>query len=191
MVIRGGVAVDLDDPKPQDFDTETVARTLAHINRFSGNYGSYSVAQHAVLVASVIRKLNGDPDEELAGLHHDDTEVVTNDMPSPVKRMCPDFRALEDRLQDAIDIKYLVDTRADIVKVADAVVFSNEVRALVPPEFRVLYSPSKTSIKLSYELLVPWGPDVAFARYMDTHNTLTRLVSKHFAKAGKILHPNT
>lgn len=181
MGIRGsaGTLVDLRDPKPSDFQPAPIARTLANEHRYAGNYGPYSVAQHAVLVARMVGKLGGDSKGQLAGLHHDDTEAVTGDLPKPVKNACPDFKALEARLARAVDDRYDIRTGANIVKQADLIVFCSEVSRLVPPDAQWMYQDEvgdvllRKSDMVAWHDLVPWTADEAFARYMDLHEALS------------------
>src|SRR5688572_24187363 len=87
MGIKGsqGRLISLLDPDPDAFQPEDVARGLSHENRYAGNYGPYSVAQHSVLVARVVEAKGGYPPQILAAIHHDDAEVVTGDIPTPIK----------------------------------------------------------------------------------------------------------
>lgn len=174
MGIRGsqGRLVDLASPDPASFQAEEVARALANENRYAGNYGPYSVAQHSVLVARMVERMGGEGPLCLAGVHHDDSEAVTGDVPRPVKNMCPDFRALEARLEAAVAARWGVDLRAPIVKAADMAVFKSEVYCLVPPDARWIYEAEIAQVQcglLPYQDFIPWGPDRAFAEYMDAH----------------------
>ncbi len=201
MGIRGsaGTLVDLRNPDPQAFQPAPIARTLSYEHRYGGNYGPYSVAQHAVLVADVVELLLWDgqdivgmprPEYEhtcdevnryaLSGLHHDDTEAVTGDLPKPVKNACPDFRELEADLQRAVDARYDIETGHEIVKRADRIVFAAEVLRLVPPEARWMYAAEIADVTdkelayLTWTDLVPWPADEAYARYMDAHERYSR-----------------
>ena len=176
MGIRGsqGRLVDLVNPSPDSFQPEEIARALSLENRYAGNYGPYSVAQHAVLVAEEVESLAGNVSDNLvlAALHHDDTEAVTGDVPRPVKNLCPEFRALERRLEQAVEVRYGISIKHPAVKAADMAVFASEVHRLVPPDARWIYLDEIRGFDgalLSYVDLVPWGPDRAFARYMDMH----------------------
>lgn len=186
MGIRGGRLVDLMDPKPSDFEPEAIARTLANEQRFAGNYGDYTVAQHAVLVAREVKRMKGTPREQFAGLHHDDTEAVTGDLPRPVKNSAPGFRDLERRLQAIVDVRYGIDCNWPIVKRADMSVFYSEVMRLVPQDARWMYEPELATIEpgplLRWSELVPWGRDRAFAEYMDLHELLSTQI--WFADGG-------
>lgn len=177
MGVRGGKRVFLDNPQPEDFEPELTARTLASETRYSGNYGDYHVAQHAVLVSRVLeRALKAKPYVVLAGLHHDDSEAVTGDLPKPVKtwlKLQTDvFERLESSLQDAVDKRYQINTRDPLVKKADEIVFHWEVMRLVPPEARWMYEPLPVvpeGLVLPAIWFVPWTKEEAYAAYMDVH----------------------
>lgn len=191
MGIRGsaGTLVDLLSPDPQAFQPAPIARTLSYEHRYGGNYGPYSVAQHAVLVSNVAQDLCWDETIldavtvnfiGLSALHHDDTEAVTGDLPKPVKNACADFRALEDRLQTAVERRYGIDVTHELVKRADKIVFAAEVLRLIPPEARWMYADEIADVTerelsfLSWTDLVPWPADEAYARYMDAHERLSK-----------------
>jgi len=200
MAIHGGHRVYLDDPKPEDFDPVRTAYSLAHEHRYGGNYGPYSVAQHAVLVAEVAGRLLEEADATregfprthdlfaegdvekcpicrpvlLAALHHDDTESILGDMPQPVKSQCPDFKALEGRLERALGKRYGIDINHSVVKEADRIVFCAEIRCLVPRENQHLYGvygdPTyRQDIQPDWEDLEFWTPDQARKRYLQAH----------------------
>lgn len=178
MATRGGTVVDLDSPSPFDFQPEPIARTLSYMPRYAGNHGNYSVAQHAVLVAYVCDQLAGGVGRRFAGLHHDDAEAITGDIPTPVKRVCHDVGRLDRRLNLALNQRYSIDVYDRLVKQADQVVFCNEVRVLVPPADRRVYLEFSgigdlPDIKLTREQVMPWPADVAFSRYMDLHEQLS------------------
>lgn len=176
MGIRGGVEFTLLDPKPEHFHLEHTARTLSYTRRFASNYGDYTVAQHSVLVARAVREAGGTWREQLSGLHHDDTEAVTGDLPRPVKDVAAGFRDLEATLQRASDARWGLDSNGPLVRAADYKVFYSEVQRLVPPEHRWIYADDTKDVP-SGELvkwvdMVPWGSDRAFAEYMDMHEFL-------------------
>jgi len=186
MMTRGGRVIDLISPRAEDIDTIEVAWTLAYENRFCGNCGDYSVAQHAVNVAKIVRELAiiyPDPSKNrskliLAGLHHDDVEAITGDLPQPVKRECPSFQDLEAKLQSVIDIKYGINTNNELVRKADLIAFCAEARMLTnDPKVHEVYSEDVgfnistfyRGLQPSWEDVIPWPTNLAFARYMDMH----------------------
>lgn len=91
-------------PNESEVAIEDIAHHLSLICRFTGAVKKhYSVAQHSLLVSHLV------PDElALSGLLHDASEAYTNDMGSPQKAGLPDFRRLEDAIQERICREYRV-----------------------------------------------------------------------------------
>lgn len=81
MWTRGGRLFPLINPTPADVDPYDLAEHLGKVNRFVGATDQpYSVAQHSVLVASLLP-----PEEQAYGLMHDSPEAYTNDDSKPKK----------------------------------------------------------------------------------------------------------
>ena len=59
MKLRGNRRMYLDRPDPLVFDPRLDAEALSAENRYAGQYGPYSVAQHSVLVVETIVRLGG------------------------------------------------------------------------------------------------------------------------------------
>lgn len=76
-----------------------MAHAMAQTARYRGNADEfYSVAEHSVLVASLMREVTGgDPYE---GILHDAAESILPDVSSPFKQLLPDLRR-EEKLLDA------------------------------------------------------------------------------------------
>jgi uncharacterized protein len=114
------------------FDAQETAHALSMQCRYGGHSRYFfSVAQHALLVADIMKHLSlGDPFE---GLHHDDTEHLLIDMPSPVKALLPEYKALE-RSLDARIRKFwgLPPTITEGCKRADYIALYVEAAVLIP-----------------------------------------------------------
>jgi len=77
---------DLLNPRAEDILTTDLAHALSLVCRFNGHCAHhYSVAQHSLLVAYIIEKEGGTPEEQLAGLLHDGTEAYISDLTRPLK----------------------------------------------------------------------------------------------------------
>ncbi|WGH77469.1 HD family hydrolase [Jannaschia ovalis] len=106
-----GRRLDLLDPTPVDIEIEDIAHGLAFVARWNGQTRGdwpYSVAEHSLLVDEIFtRQGPARPAERLAALLHDAPEYVIGDMISPVKAAVgPDYGALDDRLQAAINLRF-------------------------------------------------------------------------------------
>ena len=88
IVTSSGDELDLKYPRPSHMTIQTVAWSLAQINRFNGHaLRPYSVAEHSLLVSEIAEREFGlDAHGQLAALMHDAHECVTGDMHTPGKR---------------------------------------------------------------------------------------------------------
>lgn len=77
-----GLAFDFDNPRPEMIDRRALAWQLSLEGRWANNlYFAFSVAQHSLIVASLIE----DPAARVYGLLHDAAEAFTRDLPTPFK----------------------------------------------------------------------------------------------------------
>lgn len=125
---HSGVFFDFVDPDPETVLVEDIARALSRKPRFNGHMNCfYSVAQHACLVAALSVHYAAEEKANSvyhmwAGLHHDDSEYVMADVPTPLKRLLPEYKVIERRVQGIINVKWGLPEDADelrIVKLAD------------------------------------------------------------------------
>jgi len=107
-----GRRLDLLDPSPMDIEVEDIAHGLARVARWNGQTTgdhAFSVAQHSVVVEEIAAHIIPGlaPRWRLAALLHDAAEYVIGDMISPFKSALGlDYRAFEDRLENAIHIRF-------------------------------------------------------------------------------------
>ncbi|MGO4302172.1 metal-dependent phosphohydrolase [Cupriavidus sp. RAF12] len=108
---------------------EDIAHGLSNVCRFAGHSPEfYSVAQHSVLVSYLVPA-----EDALAGLMHDATEAYLGDMPTPLKRLMPAYRELENRLHEDISRRFnLNPVLPPSVKQADLVALGGEKRDFFP-----------------------------------------------------------
>ncbi|MDB0600303.1 HD domain-containing protein [Tenacibaculum maritimum] len=97
-----GKVFDLKILDPDSICIEDIAHALSHTARFAGHLPEmYSVAQHSVLVGSKCER-----EHKLAALLHDASEAYLGDMPSPFKKMMPEYKKIEDNLMQVIAKKF-------------------------------------------------------------------------------------
>lgn len=108
---------------------EDIAHHMSLLCRYTGAARRfYSVAEHSLLLSTQV------PLElALCGLLHDATEAYCNDLAKPLKRMLPDYNALEDRVWQAVALRYgLPVVMPEFVKLADMAMLKYEVPRLMP-----------------------------------------------------------
>ncbi|WP_140921037.1 HD family hydrolase [Limnobaculum xujianqingii] len=113
------------DPDPGSICIRDIARALSHECRFAGHVPAfYSVAQHSVFVSHLV------PQEfAMEALLHDAVEAYCKDIPAPLKRLLPDYQAIEHRIDLLIrGLFKLPAEHSKEVKHADLVALATERR---------------------------------------------------------------
>lgn len=179
----------LTDPRPRDVDIHDIAWATAHINRFTGHVGVYSVAEHCVHVTRRVRDLGGSIEEQLVALLHDATEAYCGDASSPLKqamRHCGDIPSPYDRIEFRIwyAIAEAFDLELDwshalpaIVKQADHELVRIEAEHLwgnLPPNWGPLVDPVEGAERYAP---LRWPGPLACARYLSMFGDL--VIARH------------
>ncbi len=173
MLTLSGRRISVLHPDPADITIDDVAHGLALVTRFGGQIPEpYSVAQHSVLVKSVVEELDPGCGEVvlLQALLHDASEGIgLQDLPTPFKGVLPEYRALEARHMAAILTRFdLPIVIPEIVKRADAIAFATERRDLFRSQerrLRPVAPPAAGHIE-------PWSWRVAERCFLDAWRTL-------------------
>lgn len=139
-----GLALDLDDPKPEQIDAYDIAHALSLVPRYTGHArGLYSVGQHSLHVAELVAKW-GYLDLRLPALLHDAPEYALGDWSSPIKQLmrlhAPYMLELEARFEIAIRDRFklpvLTPAQHQLIKQADLVMLATEKRDFMGPSPR-------------------------------------------------------
>ncbi|WP_396271982.1 HD family hydrolase [Hyphomonas sp.] len=107
-----GRRLDLAHPSPMDIEIEDIAHGLARVARWNGQTRgehAFSVAEHSVLVETLVRRLEPGlgPQDWMTALLHDSPEYVIGDMISPFKAILGEsYKGVEARLQEAVHIRF-------------------------------------------------------------------------------------
>jgi uncharacterized protein len=118
-------------PIPSDIRIDDIAHALSHLCRFGGHSREfYSVAQHSVIVS-----VNVPAQHRFTALMHDAAEAYLGDVIQPVKRLLPDYHALESKTWIAMCDAFpeLPHGIPDCVKEADGRALITERRDVMNP----------------------------------------------------------
>lgn len=105
--------------EPTDLDIRDIAHNLSLICRYTGAFPfHYSVAQHSLLVASMMAKDGHKPKAVLAGLLHDAAEYVFGDVNFHLKRLpeLAEYNRREHECSQMI-VEHFGSTRRDLQQV--------------------------------------------------------------------------
>ncbi len=93
-----GKFFDILKPEDYEYDISEIATALSNLCRYTGHVNRfYSVAEHSVLVSRIVPERLA-----LAGLLHDASEAYLGDLSSPLKKLVPEYKRIEVRVQEAI-----------------------------------------------------------------------------------------
>lgn len=126
--LLSGAYMDYKHPELSGATIEDIGHALSNVCRFAGHLPRfYSVAQHGVNVAHVVKALGGDSVEIFTGLMHDTAEAFTNDLPTPLKAAFPIFKELEVKIEAAMAERFRFEyPYSDKVKQADLIMLGLE-----------------------------------------------------------------
>ena len=182
-----GRRLDLLDPSPLDVEIADIAHGLARVARWNGQTTGahiFSVAQHTLLVETVMRHENPRVDQRmrLAALLHDAPEYVIGDMISPFKAVLDGhYKAVEKRLLGAIHIRFglppvLPEEITLAIKAADrgaAYLEATVLAGFSESEARRLFGRDPgLSESVCEDYLTPWSAAKAEKRFLARFNSL-------------------
>lgn len=126
------------DPRPEEIFLRDIAHALSLQCRFAGHVRWHmSIAQHSVLVCKAVARQNPRRMDLIRwALLHDATEAYLVDLPSPVKRLMPEYSIAEDELMAVVAERFGLELppMPPEVKLADLTSLSTERRDLLPEE---------------------------------------------------------
>jgi 5'-deoxynucleotidase YfbR-like HD superfamily hydrolase len=182
-----GRRLDLLDPSPLDIEITDIAHGLARVARWNGQTSGahiFSVAQHTLLVETIMRAQDSKVDDrlQLAALLHDAPEYVIGDMISPFKAALGDgYKSIEKRLLAAIHIRFslppvLAPEIEKQIKAADrgaAYLEATLLAGFSESEAKRLFGRDPglpEAVREDY--LTPWSADRAEQRFLERFNAL-------------------
>lgn len=162
-----GTYFDFATPAKSQIDVEIIAHALANLCRFTGHCREfYSVAQHAVVVSYLT------PSEfAYEGLHHDDAEAFVGDMASPLKKMIPGYKVIEQYIEAEVFRRMGMPAKLPPqVKAADLVALRTEQRDLMHIDGGLWTS--LEGVEPAEFLIKPLPPRLAREIYLERHAEL-------------------
>jgi hypothetical protein len=175
--ILSGYVIDLNSINMTLVDIESIAHALSQLNRFGGHTPfPYSVATHSVLVSMLLSGTQ----YEYEGLMHDVTEGCgCVDLPSPVKKQCPDYKAFEKRVRYRLSSKFQISpVEPAQVKIADLTARKLEQHYLQSVAIPADYGISPTDLEigktfLTQEIRPSDSKEMFLQRYAETRPKLS------------------
>lgn len=160
IMTASGQYFDFVSPWVSKFTVDDIAHALANLCRFNGHCREfYSVAQHSVLVSEIVP-----PGDAFAGLVHDTAEAFLGDVTKPLKRLLPDYQAVERRVEEVVFASFGLPARLPLsVKMADMILLSTEQRDLMPRQDKWKCI---NGIKPMIKRIVPLPPKEAKALFL-------------------------
>lgn len=161
ILLGSGTYFDFEDPVSSEITIEDIAYGLGFECRFAGQCVSavtgkrafYTVAQHSVIMSRIVP-----PDHAYDALMHETGEATCGDMTSPLKGICPDYKAVEKRCEAAAQARFLVPMRdRQLIKEYDIVMLAMERRDLMG-QWSGEHWEREPLYPLPAERIVPWGP---------------------------------
>lgn len=152
-------------PCPSTISVTAIAHALSHLCRFTGHTRHfYSVAQHSLLVSLVV------PDVfAREALLHDAAEAYIGDVSSPLKRLLPDYAAIEANVEGVIADRFGLPWTPEArhaVKRADMILLATERRDLfdapMGDEWEILVGTSPLDMTVS-----PVSPEKARRGFLE------------------------
>lgn len=171
---RSGKYLDLACPKFDDIVLEDIAGALSKLCRFSGQIDfHYSVAEHSYICSMVAEDDGNSANICRSVLMHDAAEAYCGDVVRPLKKMLPEYAAIERRLMSCIAEKFDLNFSfaADIIHEIDNAVVLAERRQVWFDQDDVEWHGESTVRKVDITV-VGWEPRLAEEVFMIRANEL-------------------
>lgn len=163
---------DYANPKESSISINDIAQALSNECRFAGHLPNfYSVAEHSWLVSQLVS-----PEFALEALLHDATEAYCKDIPSPLKRLLPDYKGIERGIDLVIRNKFgLPAEMSPEVHHFDLVMLATERRDLDIDDGKPW--PMLDGVPPSDISITPLTPLQARAKFLQRFNELTGAIA--------------
>lgn len=184
----GGVYFSLVNPTEDQVDVYDIAYALSSLCRYTGHTNKfYSVAEHSVRCASYLRKRGYSPKAQMAALLHDAAEAYIGDVSSPLKALLPEYRAIENRVSQAIVDKFGVDWRGRAeVHMADMQLLCTERHELFDDQTPWDVLDGMDPAEYQHTTALGWTSGVANAQFIKAFFTLQRECEELYGRGDNL-----
>jgi len=172
IITASGRVFDLLEPTLEQIDIFDIATALSKENRFGGHTRKpYSVAQHSCLAhdyAPQIGEYGGVTyyNCKFEALMHDVEEAYYKDIPTPLKRLLPDYNLIVDNFDKLIREKFdLPGSETPIVKRIDLRLLATEKRELM--QQALLPWGVLEGVEPYAQHIEPWGYEKSFREFLN------------------------
>jgi len=121
------------DPQEDEIELRDISHSLSLLCRYGGHCKIfYSVGEHCVRMAQILKHYGADEYYQLAALLHDAEEAYLPDIPRPVKYVMPEAEKIYKPIRDVIYKKFGVPSTVDwaIIKDFDNRILLTEAKQL-------------------------------------------------------------
>ena len=163
-----GKVFDFNDIRPESIDMVDIAHALSNVCRWGGHCSKfYSVAEHSVLCSYLAaQEFPEDKKLQFYTLMHDAGEAYIGDMPKPFKIMLSQYTDIEEKVEGAIQLAFVMDDYGDYkeqIKKYDLMLFKLERAQLFKDTH---FGPELEHIEMPVENLFLMNPQEAFAAFI-------------------------
>lgn len=163
---------------PRQVSVFEIAHPLSNLCRFNGHcINFYSVAQHCVIATELVASSEG----KLAVLLHDAAEAFLGDMTATLKRIMPEYCALEKKVQGLINEQFNVRPEwNEVTKTCDLMMLKAEKHLLMPQvedEWEVLQNIPHPNRHVEEMITQKWTPQQARLRFIRKFNEILEAVN--------------
>lgn len=143
-----GGAWSIENPRPEDASIIDISAGLSRCCRYSGQIASdvdfLAVSEHSGVMMhfAVDNGIAKCREDALAFLLHDGSEAFFGDMITPLKKLIPEFKLLEDRCQNAINMAF--GTTPDMLTISYAEIKAIDERIRIDERMAVINDPART-----------------------------------------------
>lgn len=179
---NSGLVFDFANPTEDMIDIEDIAHALSQLCRFTGHCDRfYSVAEHS-LIGALIFMERGQDELAFEFLMHDAHEAYVGDLSTNLKKLCPDFKVVEERVDKLIRKKYYMQ------EVIPAEVKRMDVTMLATEKKNLLYNHrfsewnALKDVEILEEDLVAEGLTIKEVRqlFLDTFDMLMQSTGRNY-----------